>query len=77
MFPTFREHAQPAAPLLFTSGPRHGEALGTLEGELLYHASLDATEYHDLLNMNGFDVLEHAPIDPNCGDRSVWLAQRR
>ena len=33
MFPIFRDHAAAHAPLLFTSGPAHGEAIGTLEGE--------------------------------------------
>src|SRR5689334_18608600 len=29
MFPVFRDHALPGAPLLFTSGPAAGEAIGT------------------------------------------------
>lgn len=32
MFPIFRDHIEPEAPLLFTSGPNFGEAIGTLEG---------------------------------------------
>src|SRR5690606_6212118 len=41
MFPIFAAHAATGAPLMFTSGPALGEAIGTLEGEPLYHASLD------------------------------------
>jgi hypothetical protein len=42
MFPIFRAHAAPNAALMFTSGPRDGEAMGTYRGEPLYHASLAA-----------------------------------
>jgi hypothetical protein len=48
MFPIFRAHAAPRAALMFTSGPAQGEAIGQLEGEPLYHASLDPTEYKQL-----------------------------
>ncbi|UVC09493.1 methyltransferase domain-containing protein [Rhizobium sp. TH2] len=76
MFPVFGAHAVPGAPLLFTSGPGHGEAMGTFEGEPLYHASLDPEEYRSLLTANGFDVLAFKPEDPACGGHTVWLAQR-
>jgi len=75
MFPIFRKHAAPRAALLFTSGPSHGEAMGTLDGEPLDHASLDAAEYRDLLHLNGFDVVAHAIEDPDCGLHTIWLAQ--
>jgi trans-aconitate methyltransferase len=77
MFPVFRKHAAPRAPLMFTSGPSHGEAIGAYKGEPLYHASLDSAEYHALLNENGFDVVAHVVEDPNCGLHTVWLARRR
>jgi len=77
MFPIFRDHAGPGAPLLFSSGPSHGVAMGVLEGEPLYHASLDAAEYRTLLDANGFDVVDHVVEDPACGGRTVWLARRR
>jgi SAM-dependent methyltransferase len=76
MFPVFREHARPGAPLLFTSGPAAGEATGTLQGEPLYHASLGPGEYRLLLGRNGFDVIAHAAEDPDCGGHTVWLARR-
>jgi SAM-dependent methyltransferase len=75
MFPTFRAHAKATAPLLFTSGPRHGDAIGSFEGEPLYHGSLDASEYRTLLRDNGFAVVDHAVEDPTCGGHTVWLAQ--
>jgi SAM-dependent methyltransferase len=77
MFAVFRDHAEPAAPLLFTSGPALGEAIGSLEGEPLYHASLDPEEYRTLLHQNGFDVVSHVAEDPDCGGHTVWLARRR
>jgi SAM-dependent methyltransferase len=76
MFPIFHAHAAPGAPLLFTSGPRHGDAIGSFEGEPLYHGSLDPAEYRTLLRDNGFAVADHAAEDPTCGGHTVWLAQR-
>ncbi len=77
MFPIFRKHAAPEAALMFTSGPSHGEAIGSFQGEALYHASLAPEEYERLLTANGFDVVDHAAEDPNCGGHTVWLARLR
>jgi SAM-dependent methyltransferase len=76
MFPVFRAHAARRAPLLFTSGPRYGEAIGKLRGEPLYHASLDPAEYRALLAANDFTVVDTRLEDADCGGHSVWLAQR-
>src|SRR5690349_9000226 len=75
MFPVFRAHAAPGAALLFTSGPAHGVAIGAIEGEPLYHASLDGAEYRELLRENGFTVVAHVVEDPSCGGHTVWLAR--
>ncbi len=75
MFPIFRRHAAPGALLMFTSGPSHGEALGTFEGETLYHASLSTNEYVDQLHANGFEVLDHVVEDPDSGGLTVWLGR--
>lgn len=77
MFATFAEVAHQGAPLLFTSGPRAGIAMGTYQGEPLYHSSLDPQEYRSLLRSHGFDELAFVPEDPCCGGRTIWLAQRR
>jgi len=74
MFRRFASHALRDAPLMFTSGTTHGEIVGSYHGEPLYHASLDAAEYEDLLEQNGFDVREHVEKDPDCGEHTVWLA---
>ena len=76
MFPVFRAHAAPSAPLIFTSGPGHGEAIGDLHGEALYHASLDPEEYRALLAANDFDVIDQKSEDPDCGRHTIWLARR-
>jgi SAM-dependent methyltransferase len=75
MFPVFRQHAAPNAALMFTSGPGHGEAIGSFGGEPLYHASLDPAEYRSLLDRNGFRVVSHVVEDPDCGGHTIWLAQ--
>jgi SAM-dependent methyltransferase len=77
MFPVFRDHAAPGAPLLFTSGPAHDESIGSFEGEPLYHASLAPDEYRSLLGAHEFDVVDFVPEDPTCGRHSVWLARRK
>lgn len=77
MFPVFAAHAAPGAPLMFTSGPEHGEAIGELYGEPLYHASLAQDEYRALLAANGFEVVDARMNDADCGGHSVWLARRR
>jgi cyclopropane fatty-acyl-phospholipid synthase-like methyltransferase len=77
MFAIFRAHAAPRAALMFTSGSAHNEAIGQLEGEPLYHASLDPADYRQLLDGHGFDVVATVLEDQSCGGRAVWLAQRR
>jgi len=75
MFPRFASHASPGAPLMFTSGPAHGEATGSYCGEPLYHGSLDPAEYESLMATNGFKVLAYRANDPDCGGHTVWLAR--
>jgi SAM-dependent methyltransferase len=75
MFPIFRDHAAAGSALMFTSGPRAGEAIGSYRGEPLYHASLDAAEYEALLRRHGFEVIEHVAEDATCGGHTVWLAR--
>lgn len=76
MFPLFARHAAEGAALMFTSGPRAGEAIGSYHDEPLYHASLDPEEYTALLQVNGFGVVQHVAEDATCGGRTVWLARR-
>jgi SAM-dependent methyltransferase len=76
MFDVFARHAAPSAVLMFNSGPTDGEAIGEYRGEPLYHASLSADEYSDLLLSIGFEVVAHAVEDWGTGGgRTVWLAR--
>lgn len=75
MFAIFRAHAAAGAALMFTSGPSHGEAIGSFGGEPLYHGSLAPSEYRALLAENGFDVVAHKAEDPDCGGHTIWLAR--
>ena len=77
MFARFAAHLEPGGALMFTSGDEHGEAIGEWQGEPLYHGSLDPAEYRQLLDRNGFDLVEHRLSDPECGHATVWLARLR
>lgn len=76
MFTSFGRLAKPGATLLFTSGPSHGEAIGNMWDEPVYHASLSRDEYRARLSENGFTVIDHRIEDPECGKHTVWLARR-
>jgi SAM-dependent methyltransferase len=76
LFAVFRDHAAPGAALLFTSGPRAGVAMGTWQGEPLYHASLDPDEYRALLAAHGFAVSPPCPrIPPAARTPCGWRAR--
>jgi len=74
MFPRFASHAGEGAPLMFTSGPGEGEAIGSYREEALYHASLGPSEYEQLLATSGFVVRAYLAEDPDCGGHTIWLA---
>ncbi|MDN3586964.1 class I SAM-dependent methyltransferase [Pedobacter aquatilis] len=71
----FKNHLNAGGILLFTSGTENGETWGVNGGENLFHASLDATEYKNILEKHHFNVLEHHVSDIDCGGATVWLAQ--
>jgi cyclopropane fatty-acyl-phospholipid synthase-like methyltransferase len=77
MFAVFKQHAADEAVLLFTSGPSHGEAVGSYHDKPLFHASLDPSEYRSLLQAHGFSVVMYVAEDPDCGHHCVWLARRQ
>lgn len=76
MFTVFAEHVASGGALMFTSGPRAGEAIGSYQGEALYHASLAPEDYERLLAAHGFDVIDHVAEDATCGGHTIWLARR-
>ena len=77
MFDVFAAHAAPGAVLMFNAGPQFGEAIGNFRGDPLYHASLNAAEYADLLDKIGFEIVSHVVEDSGAGGRTVWLASSR
>lgn len=58
---------------LFNTGPANGIAIGELEGEELFHASLDPGEYRALFARAGLAVIGNVIEDANCGGMTVWL----
>ncbi len=75
MFKKFAQHMKPDGILMYTSGPKYTEVWSDNAGEQLYHASLDAEEYRNLLNENHFEILHHAINDPACAGATVWIAK--
>ena len=75
MFQIFANHVNQSGILLFTSGPDAGEVWGDNGGENLYHASLSADEYKELLEQHGFQLLIHNVEDVDCGGATVWMAR--
>ena len=58
---------------MFNTGPANGTAMGEIEGEELYHASLSPTEYRAILAESGLTVVNHVSEDASCGGFTVWL----
>jgi trans-aconitate methyltransferase len=76
MFAVFASHAARGTLLMFNSGPAYGEQIGSYRGDPLYHASLDAAEYEELLTRSAFELIDHMVEDPQAGGRTVWLARK-
>ena len=76
MFTVFAAHTAKGTVFMFNTGPACGEAIGSYRGDPLYHASLDAAEYKDLLVQWGFELVEHSVTDQKSGGRTIWLARR-
>ena len=43
---------------------------------MLFHASLDINEYHEILNQNKIDVIINNISDPECGGATVWFVKK-
>ncbi|TIE05277.1 class I SAM-dependent methyltransferase, partial [Legionella pneumophila] len=76
MFKIFESHTKPGGVLAFTSGEKEGEVWSDNGGQQLYHASLSTKEYESLLKNSSFKVLVHKVCDPECGEATVWVAQK-
>ena len=77
MFTVFQRHLRIGGALVFTSGVFESEEVGgDLFEDLLYHASLDSSEYAELLDRHGCEVIVHNVEDPECGGHTVWIARK-
>lgn len=76
MFAVFGQHAKVGTVFMFTSGSEHGEAIGDMFGDALYHASLAPEEYRILLAQYGFVVVQMIAEDAACAGHTVWLAKK-
>nr|WP_238584650.1 class I SAM-dependent methyltransferase [Legionella worsleiensis] len=76
MFKIFSSHIKPGGVLAFTSGDEEGEVWSDNGGHQLYHASLATKEYNRLLESFSFKVLIHKVRDPECGEATIWVAQK-
>jgi len=61
---------------VFTSGSEYSEEWGKNGGYDLYHASLSIEEYKKILAENNFKILLHKIDDPDCGEATVWIAEK-
>lgn len=77
MFKLFETHIKPGGILAFTSGEEEGEEWSNNGGQELYHASLSTEEYNKLLAAASFKVIIHKICDPECGEATIWVAQRK
>lgn len=76
MFKIFESYTKSGGVLAFTTGEEEGEVWSDNGGEQLYHASLSISEYESLLKASSFKVLLHKVCDPECGEATVWVAQK-
>ena len=70
----FIVHLKPYGNLLLSVGHEAGEVLGRVEGETVYHSSLSAQEYQQILHSAGFESIDTVLEDEHCDCRSVLLA---
>lgn len=70
----FCRHLHQNGTLLLTIGDKAGEVLGTVDGQQVYHASLDPAEYQEILSSAGFAKITLELCDEDCGEHSLLLA---
>lgn len=69
-------HLAPGGSLLFTVGPKAGEAVGKVGQSPVYHASLSPAQYAGALEALGLRLTGFLAEDPECDSHSVMMARK-
>ena len=69
-------HLAPSGRLLLTVGHTHGEVLGHVNGEQVYHGSLAPDAYTRILNGLGLHITDFVLEDETCDFHTVLLGQK-
>lgn len=75
--PIIAGHVREGGALMLTIGHEDGEVTGTVEGQMVYHASLAIETYTKLLKKLGFQTVDYTLEDPACDFHSVLLASNK
>jgi hypothetical protein len=67
-------HAPPRGALLVTVGSSKGDAIGTMDGEAVYHANFSIAEYERRFREFDLNVADSVAEDPHCGGHPALLA---
>lgn len=76
LLPTLCRMLNKGGALMLTVGYGHGEVIGTVAGEQVYHASLAPEEYEHILGENGCAEFDYKANDATCMGHSVLLATK-
>lgn len=71
----FRHHLESKGFLMMTVGPARGEVLGEVNGEVVYHFSMNPEEYENELKTLGFGEFHITPEDPECLGHTILTAR--
>ncbi|MEB3231457.1 MAG: class I SAM-dependent methyltransferase [Leptolyngbyaceae bacterium] len=71
---SFCRYLNVGGTLLLTIGDKAGEVLGMVDGQQVYHSSLDPMEYKEMLIFAGFLEVTTVLGDKNCGGHSILMA---
>ncbi|WP_425038177.1 class I SAM-dependent DNA methyltransferase [Primorskyibacter sp. S187A] len=74
--PRMARHLVPGGSLLITVGPDAGEAMGSVGGAPVYHASLSPAEYATVLEQCGMRLTGFLAEDPETDRHSVLMARK-
>ncbi len=77
LLPMLASATRPGGAILLTVGFGEGEVTGHVDGETVYHASLEPTEYEQILRDAGFAQFIFQREDPACMGRSLVLARQK